>query len=422
MRIGDLPLRTAVLNIYFPSLLMTMGQGLIIPALPSIGASFGVSGALAAQVITVQLIGRAGSLIPVGIMVDRWGSRPPMIIGASLATSSGLAAALAPNFAVIIASQLTWGIGMSMWMFGREIAAFYMVRPDQRGRQMIALMGIGSTGNSIGPFLGGWLTDHAGISSLFYVYAATSAVVLLISLRHRDAHGAQPRKGGGPLRVGNVRDIHPFFRVTYVVLFLSTFGQMARSQVTNSMFPLYAQEQLGYSATTTGALFGIVGIVTFAMIVPTGLISDKMGRKWSSGGAAVFSTIGFVALPFFSQIYALGGSLLIIGIANGLAMGAMTIYTYDIVPIHARGSLQSMRRSIGEAGAMLAPVIAGALAVAFSPGAAFWAFAPLHGLSAFLLIFVARESLRAKRAAGAPTDEEIAAGAPGRGSAEATRD
>jgi MFS family permease len=394
---------TAVFVIYLPSMLMMLGQGMIIPALPAIAEVFNVPGAVAVQALTAQLIGRAVAQIPAGAMVDRWGTKPPMLLGAGLATMAAAVAAIAPGFLLIVVSQVIWGIGMSMWMFGREIAAFDMVRVDQRGRQMSALMGIGSTGSAFGPAIGGVLTDTLGVRSVFIAYGLIAALVLAISTTHRDAGVRHTRRpGGGFFSLRRFNDIHPYFRATYLILFFSTFGQMVRGQITNSMLPLYSQEQLGYSATTTGLLFSVIGIMTFVMILPTGFISDKIGRKWAAGPAAVFSGIGFLAFPLAESVTALAAVAVTIGIANGLALGAMTIYTYDIVPDHARGQLQAMRRTFGEFGAVLSPPLGGIIAAAYSPSATFWVFAPLHWLSAFLLFFVAKESLNKRL----PPDDE----------------
>lgn len=393
MGLGSSALRRAALHIYFPSLLMSLGQGMIIPALPALGREFEVSGVIAVQALTSQLLGRGLALLPAGAMVDRLGAKPLMLAGAVLATTSAVGAALAPHFAVVLLTQFLWGAGMGAWTFGREIAAFDMVRREQRGRQMSALMGIGSTGLAIGPAIGGVLVDTIGIRGLFWIYAGTSAVVIAISSAYRDSgvrpSGERPRM----FSLRSIGQIHPLFRATYAILFFSTFAQMTRSQVTNSMLPLYTQEQLGYSATSTGLLFSVLGLTTFLMIVPTGFISDKLGRKWAAGPAALFSAIGFVALPSVHGLVGLAVAMVVIGLANGLALGAMTIYTYDIVPRHVRGQLQAMRRAFGEAGAVFSPPVAALIATVYSPSATFWAFAPLHVVSLLLIAFVARESL-----------------------------
>ena len=408
----------ASLSIYLPSMLMSMGQGMLIPALPAIARTFGVSEALAVQVITSQLIGRTASMLPTGVIVDRWGVKPLMVGGAALATASTLTAAVAPSFAVIIVTQFFWGIGMSSWMFGREVAAVDMVRRDQRGRQMSALMGIGSTGMAFGPAIGGVLTDLMGVRGLFFVYAGMAAVVLAISLLNREVYPPRPRRASAPLfDLRAVQAIHPYYRATYLILFYSTFAQMIRGQVTNTMLPLYVQTQLDYSASITGALFTVAGLTTFLMIAPTGFISDKLGRKWAAGPAAVFSTIAFIAFPLAGTIPQLFAVMFIVGLANGLAMGAMTIYTYDVVPSHVRGQLQALRRGVGELGALTSPPSAAVIASAFTPGIAFWFFAPLHFLSALLIFAMARESLQGKRAPDAPSTHEIDEGAPSRRSA-----
>ncbi len=100
---------TAILVIYFPSMLISLGQGMIIPALPQLGETFDVSGAVAVQVITAQLIGRTIALMPAGALVDRWGAKTAMVIGAAVAALSALASATAPNFVVLLIAQFTWG-------------------------------------------------------------------------------------------------------------------------------------------------------------------------------------------------------------------------------------------------------------------------------------------------------------------------
>lgn len=411
MRIGSTPLWSAVLFLYFPSILMGLGQGMVIPALPLIGEAYNVSGALAVQVLTVQLAGRMITLIPAGAVIDRFGVKPTMVGGALLAALSALAAAYAPSFAIMVASQFTLGMGKSVWMFGRELSAVDMVRREQRGRQMSALMGISSTGMAFGPAVGGVIADAVGVQGLFLSLAAVSGIVFVISAAYKET--SQRTAGGGRspfFNFGAVAQIHPYFRLTYLILFFATFAQMLRSQVTNSMLPLYTQDELGYSATFTGMLFTLIGLTTFSMIVPTGFISDKLGRKWAAAPAAVLTTIGFVLYPVGGSVWAIIAASVLVGLANGLAMGAMTIYTYDFVPRHARAQLQAMRRTAGELGAVTAPPIAGVAATLFSAGTSFWIFAPLHALSAVLLVSFARESLQGHRRAGAPTTEEIEAG------------
>ncbi len=393
---------SAALLIYAPSLLMMSGQGMIIPALIILGETYGVSGALAAQVITAQQVGKFAGFIPTGAIVDRWGSKPPMAAGALIASLCLFGSAYAPSFALLLLLQFVWGFGQNMWMFGRETAAAEMAPAEQRGRALSALMGISGAGMAFGPAIGGFLTEPIGVRGLFLLYGAASAVVLLLALLHRSADVERPKSSRPMFDPTAFKEIHPYYRLTYFILFIATFGVLARTQVTNTMLPLFTQDQLGYSPVETGLLFAVLGGATFAVVLPAGFVSDKLGRKWVAAPSALIAGAAFLVLPFAENVVALGATLVFMGFANGMAMGSMTTYTFDIVPVHLRGRLQALRRSFGETGGIAGPLAAGAVASAASPSAAFLVFAPLLLSAGLALVFAAREGLPAKRAPGAP--------------------
>ena len=393
---------SAALHIYIPSLLMMIGQGMLIPALPAIGEEYGVSAVLGVQIITAQQAGRFLSFIPTGAVVDRFGTKLPMAAGAALATATLFAAAYAPNFAILMLTQFLWGFGQNTWMSGREIAAAEMVRAEQRGRALSTLMGVSGAGTAFGPAIGGALTEPVGVQGLFLIFGGLSAPVLVMSLLHRSVRRDRPAQARSLFDFTAFREIHPYYRATYFVLFIATFGVLTRTQVTNTMIPLFAQDQLGYSPAVTGLLFTALGLATFAIILPAGFVSDKLGRKWVAAPSALIGGLAFLALPFATSVAALGTALAFVGFASGMAMGSMTTYTFDIVPPHLRGSLQALRRTFGETGAIAGPLIAGAVAASTSPSTSFLVFVPLLLGGGLALVFIAREGLPRKRPAHAP--------------------
>jgi MFS family permease len=390
-------IQLAVLQIYLPSLIMALGFGMIVPAIPLLGKTFGVSMGFAAQVVTVQVIGRSVSWIPAGLLLDRIGIRLGMITGALIAVISAIITAFAPAFWIILFAQCFSSFGLNLWMVGRELAAIDLVKVDQRGRQMSALFGIRASGTALGPAIGGVILDTYGFQSIFLIYAGMALVVLIISATIRDARRHSSRPPETVLGFTRLSQINPYFRFTYIILILATFSAMLRTQVLNSMLPIYVVNELGYSATKTGFMFFIIGIVTIGMILPAGFISDKIGRKWATVPPALFAGIAFVAYPLVKEMPELLVLAVMLGIANGMALGSMTTYTYDIVPVHSRAQLQAMRRTIGEMGAFTGPILGGYIANAFSAGISFLFFAPLHLLAAFLLIAAAKESLPRRR-------------------------
>ena len=392
LRLGDTG--QILLGLYGPSVILSLGQGMVVPTIPALAATFDVSPGLAAQVVTARMLGGVVALLPVGQVIDRLGRKPVLIGGPLVVASAAALTAVAPVFPLLLLAQFLTGLGSSAWQIAREIAAVDVVRQDQRGRMMSGFHGMNSVGTAVGPVLGGVVTDQLGFRSVFWVYAVVGLATFVVSLRIRETGQRRPRPSRSLLNIGRISEVDPYFRTTYVVLTFNTFVAMMRSALINTLVPLYVGLQLGQSSTTVGTLFGIYGLVNVLMIAPTGVLSDKRGRKAVVMPSTFIATFVFLAFPLVTGISGLSILIGLTGVATGLALGTMATYTYDVIPEHARARLQTLRRLFGEMGGISGPVLGGTIADVASPAMAFWAFVPVQVVSALLITFLARESLR----------------------------
>jgi MFS family permease len=394
------PKALALVNLYIPSIFISFGQGMAVPVIPILALTFDVSPGLAAQVVTAHILGRTLSFIPSGILVDRVGRKPAMVIGPVMIAIGSLVTALTPYFIVLLAAQAVTGAGAGLWQMGRELTAVDLVKPDQRGRVMASFFGIGSVGMSLGPVIGGVLTDAIGFRAVFLAYMVMALAVLLVSLtikETRQPSGPEKRPRFG---LESIRAIEPYYRITFLVLIVATNAAILRSTSFNSMLPLYVGSELGFSTTTVGSLFGIMGVSTLVCLMPAGFVSDKIGRKAATGPSAALAAAVFVGLSFARSYPTLAGLAVFLGIANAFSMGSMTAFTYDIAPDSVKGQIQAIRRTSGEVGGIAGPLVGGVIANFSGAGRVFLFFAPVHALAAVLLLFVARESLVTKRRPG----------------------
>jgi MFS family permease len=376
---------------------MALGQGMVFPVVPLLATEFDVSPGLAAQVVTLITLGRVVGLIPAGIVVDKFGRTQAMASGAMIVTVSAIVAGYAPLFVLLLAAQFFWGIGFSLWQMGREVATIEAVKPSQRGRVMSVLFGISAVGMGLGPAIGGVIADTFGFRSLFVSFGGLGLTVLAIALLYRVPPGPPAQLTQKLFYFGRISEIAPNYRLTFLVLIIATFVATLRMNTVNSMMPLFLGSYLGYSATAIGSLFGVMSLVTMIMMLPAGFISDKLGRKKATVPPAIISAGVFFAFPFantYAQFIVLS---ILTGVSNGMALGSMTTYAYDIIPEGSRGRLQAMRRSIGELGGVSGPLFGGIIANIYHAGIAFLFVAPLQLLSAFLLVRVAKETLPSKR-------------------------
>ncbi|HMF49366.1 MAG TPA: MFS transporter, partial [Candidatus Saccharimonadales bacterium] len=155
-----------LLTLYTSALLAGMWS-MIVPAVPVIASSFGVSPGTAAQVITALALGRFTGMPISGTVLDRLGTRAALMTGPVLACSAALLAGITPWFGLILALVFMIGIGESIWVIAREVAGIDLARQDQRGRVLSGFHGINNLGLAFGPLLGGLLTESVGFRSVF---------------------------------------------------------------------------------------------------------------------------------------------------------------------------------------------------------------------------------------------------------------
>src|SRR3712207_5335707 len=89
-----------LINLYIPSAIVSVAQGMVLPTTPALAASFGVLPALAAQVVTANLFGRMLVTLPSGIIIDRLGRKPAMLVGPVLIALGAVLTVVTPSFAL----------------------------------------------------------------------------------------------------------------------------------------------------------------------------------------------------------------------------------------------------------------------------------------------------------------------------------
>jgi len=175
------PTTRGLVTLYTSTLLAGMWS-MIVPALPVLAKSFGISAGTAAQIITALALGRFVGLPVAGVVLDRLGTRSALIAGPALSCIAGLLAAGMPWFGLILVLVVLIGVSESVWVIAREVAGIDLARPDQRGRVLSGFHGVNYLGFALGPLLGGMLVETAGFRAIFVAYAACAALSVLIGL------------------------------------------------------------------------------------------------------------------------------------------------------------------------------------------------------------------------------------------------
>ena len=168
------PTARGLTTLYTSALLAGMWS-MMVPAVPVIATSFGVSPGTDAQIITALALGRFAGMPLSGTVLDRLGTRAALTSGPTLACGAAILAGITPWFGLILAMVFLIGVGESIWVIAREVAGIDLARLDQRGRVLSGFHGINNLGLALGPLFGGLLTEAVGFRALLAL-ACQSAV------------------------------------------------------------------------------------------------------------------------------------------------------------------------------------------------------------------------------------------------------
>lgn len=135
-------------------------------------------------VSTSYLFASAIFLLPFGRMADIYGRKLVFAWGVAILTLSSFLIVLSPSAGFVIAFRIMQGLGSSM-IFGTGVAILTSVYPpEERGRALGINVAAVYLGLSLGPFLGGVMTEHIGWESVFLAVIPIGLAVLALSLIH----------------------------------------------------------------------------------------------------------------------------------------------------------------------------------------------------------------------------------------------
>jgi MFS family permease len=346
-RTGTVPWRSpALLAVLAATLVTPMDVPLVSPALPAIGAAFGVSASRAGLFVTGYAL--PGILLApvVGMLADRVGRRPVLVGCLGLFGLAGTAVAFTANFAVALGLRVLQGVAA-----GSILSALAMTVVGDRyaGRRHDAVMGVTAAALAVAtavyPLVGGHLAARAW-NAPFLVYALALPVAGFVWVGLRDAptdHDAA-LDARDPNR-GYLRDaLHavPLGRAValYGVMFVS-FGLLFGGLYT--ALPFYLADAFGFPPTT-------VGLVTSGVLLVTALVSTGSGRLSARAspttllglGFALFAT-GFLGVALADGLPFLIGALLLFGVGSGLVTPTLFASLSALAPDHVRAGVMSLQ-------------------------------------------------------------------------------
>jgi EmrB/QacA subfamily drug resistance transporter len=160
-----------------------MDQTALPITLPAIQREFNASGTLLQWVVNSYLLILATFVIAGGKIADLYGHKRIFLIGQTIFVLSSISCALSPNMMWAIISRGVQGIGGALMIPATTAIIYNAFKPQERGRAMGVYIGISSVFLTLGPLLGGLLSQYLSWRWVFWVNFPIAILGVSIGLR-----------------------------------------------------------------------------------------------------------------------------------------------------------------------------------------------------------------------------------------------
>jgi len=137
-------------------------------ALPALSKEFNIDAVMLSWISTSYLLAAAISLVPSGRLADLYGRKKIFSYGIIIFIIASLSTGLSNSIPLLLFSRILTGIGVGM-IFSTSVAIVTSAFPiSERGKAIGFTVSAVYLGLSMGPFLGGILTQNLGWRSIFF--------------------------------------------------------------------------------------------------------------------------------------------------------------------------------------------------------------------------------------------------------------
>jgi EmrB/QacA subfamily drug resistance transporter len=151
-------------------------------ALPAMAAQFTADAVTLGWITSAYIVSAALFIVPFGRLADICGRKKIFLLGVLIFTIASLVSALAPSAGILIAARFIQGIGGAM-IFATSVAIVTQVYgPGERGWALGITIATVYAGLSIGPFLGGILTDRFGWPAIFLINVPIGLITIALTI------------------------------------------------------------------------------------------------------------------------------------------------------------------------------------------------------------------------------------------------
>lgn len=281
-----------------------------------------------------------------GLMADRMGRRPTLMVNIISYSFFELASAFAPNFTIFLITRALFGIAMGgEWGVGAALA-FETLPAEGRGFFSGLLQEGYVVGYLMAALLYGALFQFIGWRGMFMIGALPAVVVIFILSKVDESPAWIQGRSAAESEKNTSADILSHAGI-FVFLVILMFGFNSLSHGTQDVYPTFLQKNLGFGPGTVSFVAVVYNVGALAGGILFGTLSERIGRRRAIVLAALLA-IPVIPLWAYSHtvpMLALGGFLMQFMVQG--AWGVIPAHLNELSPPAVRGTLPGFAYQLG---------------------------------------------------------------------------
>lgn len=331
--------------------LIYFGFSMIIPVMPQLIVDYNVSTMHLGFVLAIYSIASFISAPFFGMLSDKTGRRPLLIVGLLVfALSFFIFAVLSHSLTVLYITRFVGGMASGALYTATTSMVADLTSVQERTKYM-GLVGMSmGFGFVFGPGIGGMLGSVA-MSMPFFMTSAVILVALIVAFLF-----IQETYKPSTVPQGKITMAKEYFIQPVGILLVATFFVMFMMSGMESTFQLLGQKLINITPGQMGVLFFIGGI--FNVIVQGGIIRKlKDGQEYPAMIIGqVLAIIAFIMLPFMTGLVYAGVCIVLLMSGNALVKTLMTSQITKEALSHEVGKLTATTYSLDSLGRIVGPI------------------------------------------------------------------
>ena len=337
------------------------GGGVVFPVLPNLGTVLGISPFLVGLILSANRFARIVANAPAGSLVDRVGTRTPLIAGLfveAVATLGYVVALGSPVPAAwFLAARVVWGLGSAVVFATAYTIAADVSHGGSRGTSMGIVRGGITLGFPAGLVLGGVVSDAYSITTAFVLAAGFALLASIIAYALvPETHVSERRTAVRPWELDITVPTLTVGTVNFG-LFFAYLGALFSTLVL--FIDAAGLTRWGYGPQgMSGLLMAFTVVSASVFMLLGGKVSDLQGTRMPMLFVfLVVSFVGFGLLAVADSLPSLVVACLCIGAGQGGTSGPLMALLADLTPNERMGRAVGTNNVLGDLGGGLGPML-----------------------------------------------------------------